>query len=139
MNAYEYLANVLKTESKPTGEMIERLVDNEAKPMRLLHSALGMCTEAGEFTDVIKKHIYYGKGLDRVNLIEELGDLMWYIAVAADTLDITLEEVMLRNNKKLAARYKHGFSKNDAENRDLTKERSILSNQLTFDDAMKQR
>jgi NTP pyrophosphatase (non-canonical NTP hydrolase) len=137
MNAYEYLANVLKTESKPTKEMIERLVDNDARPMRLLHSALGICTEAGEFTDVIKKHIYYGQGLDRVNLIEELGDIMWYIAVAADTLDVSLEEVMLRNNKKLASRYKHGFSENDAVNRDLGKERSTLSHQLTLDDMLK--
>jgi len=46
----------------------------------LLHMNLGITTEVGEFLDVIKKNLAYGKPLDIVNLGEELADMAWYIA-----------------------------------------------------------
>ena len=51
------------------------------------HMALGMAGEMGEIIDAIKKAEIYGKELDRVNLAEEVGDVFWYAAGFASTLE----------------------------------------------------
>lgn len=113
----DYIENAIKTESETF----------EAKGKeRLLHAGIGMATETGEFLDALKKSIYYGKELDRINLKEELGDLLWYIAVAMDELDTDFDTEMRRNIEKLKARYGERFSEHSAENRDLKVERDIL-------------
>ena len=76
--------------------------------------------------DALKKHIYYGKDLDKVNLREEAGDLLWYISIMLDVLGTTYEECMQINIEKLAARYPNKFTEEDAIKRDLKKERKIL-------------
>jgi NTP pyrophosphatase (non-canonical NTP hydrolase) len=120
----DYIANVVKTESPTTPELVARLSSPEN--VRLLHAAIGMCTEAGEFIDQLKKHIFYGKPLDRVNLKEELGDLLYYIGVAMDELETDFDTEQRRNIAKLQARYPSKFSEDAAVNRDLNKERKIL-------------
>lgn len=93
----------------------------------ILHFALGVSTEAGEILDAVKKRVAYGKPLDMVNIQEEIGDLLWYIAMFAERAGIDLELVMETNIRKLAARYKEkSFSKNSALVRDLPTERLIL-------------
>ena len=92
----------------------------------LLHAAMGLTTESGEFMDAIKKHLFYGKPLDKVNLKEEIGDVLWYCALALHSLDSSFEEVMATNIAKLKARYPDKFEESQALNRDLDKERSIL-------------
>lgn len=92
----------------------------------LLHAAIGLATEAGEFQDALKKHIFYGKELDTVNLREELGDILWYVALALRTLDSDFETEMRINIEKLQARFPSKFTEEDAEVRDLVKEREIL-------------
>ncbi len=94
--------------------------------MRLDHAAKGMVTEAGEFIDVLKKHSIYGKPIDRVNLKEELGDLMWYVALACNTLEIELGDVLAVNIAKLRARFPDKFTEEGALNRNLDAERGIL-------------
>jgi len=126
MENKEYQKEVLRTETLDF-KGIENRLSNQAT-IRLLHAGIGLATEAGEFLDAIKKHIYYGKELDVTNLIEELGDLYWYINVAQDTLAITTEEVQELNIKKLKARYPNKFTKETALNRDLYVERVILEN-----------
>ena len=71
----------------------------------LLHATLGISGEAGELLDAVKKTFIYNKPLDRENAIEELGDLLWYIALACRTLDISMEDVMKINIDKLSKRY----------------------------------
>jgi NTP pyrophosphatase (non-canonical NTP hydrolase) len=93
---------------------------------RLLHAALGLQTESAEFSDQLKKHVFYGKPLDKINLKEELGDLLWYIAIAMDVLDTTFSQEQTRVVNKLKARYPEKFSLEQASNRDLVKERRIL-------------
>lgn len=92
----------------------------------LLHAGIGLATEGGEFLDALKKHLFYGKELDTVNLAEELGDILWYVALAMRALDTTFDEQMDINIKKLAARYPEKFDEFLAENRDLQVERGIL-------------
>lgn len=64
----------------------------EGLDSRMLHGLMGMCTEAGEFIDALKRHLYYGKELDTVNLLEEVGDLCWYLAIICDVMDLNFEE-----------------------------------------------
>ncbi|MCB9063007.1 MAG: nucleoside triphosphate pyrophosphohydrolase family protein [Halobacteriovoraceae bacterium] len=124
MNSKEYINNAVRTESRDFEAIGKRL--SEESNIRLLHGAIGLATESGEFLDALKKHIYYGKELDRVNLAEELGDLFWYMAIIADELEVNFEPIMSTNIAKLKARYGEKFSEQAAENRDLKTERLIL-------------
>ena len=120
----DYIPDVLRTENKDYNGMLSRLVtvDN----IRLLHGVMGISTEAGELLDSLKKHIFYGKKLDYVNISEELGDLLYYISVCIDILGTSFEEVMEKNIAKLKARYPDKFTEDKAINRDLNTEREIL-------------
>ena len=71
---------------------------------------LGLCGEAGEIADIIKKHLAGAKEIDREHLREELGDVLWYLAEACDCFDFTLEDVAKANIEKLAKRHPNGFS-----------------------------
>lgn len=93
---------------------------------RLLHAAMGLDTEAGEFMDALKKSIFYGKPLDKTNLKEEIGDLLWYLAIAMDELGTDFDTEQDRVIRKLKARYPSKFENELAENRDLATERKIL-------------
>ena len=81
MTPNEYKKKVLMTESSDYHKIKNRL---NPKQIRMLHSSIGLCTEAGELIDQLKKHIYYGRELDEANIKEELGDAMWYIFVMLD-------------------------------------------------------
>jgi NTP pyrophosphatase (non-canonical NTP hydrolase) len=72
---------------------------------------LGLTGEAGEVADTIKKILYQGKKFDeetRQSLIKEMGDVMWYVAFACRTLNVSIEEVIQLNVEKLQERYKTG-------------------------------
>lgn len=121
-----YIENALKTESLDFVKIQERLSDE--KVVRGLHASLGMVTEAGELADVFKKHLFYGKPIDWVNLEEEVGDLFWYVAVLVDVLGKTeFDGILQKNIDKLAKRYPNQqFTETSAINRDLDGERKIL-------------
>jgi NTP pyrophosphatase (non-canonical NTP hydrolase) len=98
------------------------------KMQDLLHASMGLVTESGEFQDALKKHIFYGRELDTTNLKEEIGDLLWYCAIALEALGTDFEAVMQTNIDKLKARYPEKFTEEKAENRNLVRERKILEN-----------
>jgi NTP pyrophosphatase (non-canonical NTP hydrolase) len=127
MNSKKYLQGVLKTESNDFNSIKKRL---DKTTIRLLHAAMGTATEAGEVVDILKKHVFYGKKIDKIHLLEELGDLLWYISIAIDALDSDFETVMKMNQKKLFSRYKDKFTSDEAINRKLDKEYSILKQNL---------
>lgn len=91
-------------------------VARDAREM-LINGALGLCGEAGEVSDLIKKHIYQGHELKREKLIEELGDVCWYISMLCDAAGVTIGEVMEYNVEKLKKRYSNGFSAEESINR----------------------
>ena len=93
---------------------------------RLLHASIGMVTEAGEFIDALKKHMFYGKPLDIVNLKEELGDILWYAAIAMDALETDFTTEMQRVIAKLTVRFPDKFTTASALDRDLASERKEL-------------
>ena len=59
----------------------------------LINGVMGLCGEAGEVIDLVKKHLAQGHDLDVERLAKELGDVAWYLAETATALDLPLEEV----------------------------------------------
>lgn len=98
---------------------------NEVNP-HLIHAAMGLCTEAGELLDAIKRRAFYGAPIDEVNVKEELGDLMWYIAVACEAIGITIDDACKSNVDKLKRRFPKSFTTGHATHRNLDAERAAL-------------
>lgn len=127
-----------------TDEQIENLnlvidpTENNAiaeEEVRLLHAIMGMVTEIGEVITAISNRVVAGTPLDRTNIIEELGDFMWYQAILLRMLDSDFESCAKANLNKLLygkkARYKSGgFSSDEAINRDTVAEREQLESDI---------
>lgn len=90
---------------------------------RLFHAIIGIATEATELLEALNDP---SGEIDTVNLIEELGDLNWYEAIACDAMNVSLEDVLTRNIEKLQARFPDKYNDQNAVKRDLEKERNIL-------------
>ena len=125
---YVGVANRLLDHQKATGVQYDYDPVDFPKRADLINASMGLVTEAGEFQDMLKKHLYYGKELDTVNLKEEIGDVLWYCAIALEALGTDFETVMQTNIDKLKARYPEKFTEDSANNRDLETERQILEN-----------
>lgn len=76
----------------------------------LLNMALGLTGESGEIVDQIKKFAYQGHTLDKKEMTEELGDVLWYLNNICNILEIEMEDVIRHNVDKLRTRYPDGFS-----------------------------
>ncbi len=101
--------------AKLAEEIIEEMTPEKA---HLWHMATGVCTEAGELLDAVKKNVCYNKPIDRENVIEELCDIEFYLECLRARLAITREEVLKHNRQKLPRRYPGGsFSNQDAQAR----------------------
>jgi len=75
----------------------------------LLNAALGLNGEAGEIADILKKSTFQGHTLDEDALEKEVGDVLWYCALAAWALGTTLDDIANKNIQKLLLRYPNGF------------------------------
>ena len=82
---------------------------------KVTYPTLGLCGEAGEVAEKVKKNIRDGKSLDGVGL--ELGDVLWYLAILADDLGVDLEDIAKWNVDKLQRRMKSNKIKGDGDNR----------------------
>lgn len=87
---------------KPGAEIISKLTPESVNTW---HHVTGICGEAGELLDAIKKYVIYNKPLDRANVVEELGDLEFYMEGLRQGLGITREETIEQNILKLSTRY----------------------------------
>lgn len=85
----------------------------------LINGVMGLCGEAGEVIDLVKKHLHQGHDLDKEKLIKELGDVAWYLAEVAYAIDIDLESVLILNIEKLKKRFPNGFEKEKSINREI--------------------
>ena len=84
----------------------------------IINGVLGLNGEAGECADIVKKHFFQGHALDTEHLAEELGDVLWYIAVTAHSIGYTLDHIAQMNVDKLRKRYPDGFDAERSVNRD---------------------
>ena len=76
---------------------------------RLMDAAAGLAEEAGEVLGLVRKRVYQQRETPREKLVEELGDVLWCLAMTAESLGITLEEVATTNVAKLQRRHPDGF------------------------------
>lgn len=106
MDANDYQRLAMRTEAP-----------GRARAERLLNAALGLAGEAGEFADSIKKWQFHTHPLDEAELRKELGDVLWYVALACDAMGLQLGDVMAENIEKLRRRYPEGFSAERSLNR----------------------
>ena len=84
----------------------------------VLYAAIGMCGEAGEVSELVKKYEYHGHAIDTEHLARELGDVLWYVAYMADLFGYSLGKIMAINQEKLAKRYPDGkFDEERSRNR----------------------
>ena len=86
-------------------------VDELSKDELLLNGVMGLCGEAGESIDLVKKARFQGHEIDNSKLCLEIGDCAWYISLASYALDLPLSEILQANIDKLKARFPDGFSK----------------------------
>ena len=75
---------------------------------------MGISGEAGELVDAVKKHWVYGKPLDTENVLEECGDVLFYVAALLNECGFSLMDAMEYNEAKLAKRYPDGWSEQAA-------------------------
>lgn len=84
----------------------------------VLYAAIGICGEAGEVSELIKKYAYHGHAIDKDHLARELGDVLWYVSYMAHLFGYSLGEIMEMNQDKLAKRYPDGkFDEERSKNR----------------------
>lgn len=91
-----------------------------------LHAICGIVTEGAELMDAYKKQVFYGKPMDETNIKEEIGDVLWYVALLCRNHGITIEDAMDTNIRKLKKRYGEKFTEHAALNRDLKGEYATL-------------
>ncbi len=75
----------------------------------LINGVMGLCGEAGEAIDIVKKHLAQGHTLDTEHLAGELGDVAWYLAETATAIGYDLDDIFRLNIEKLQKRYPDGF------------------------------
>ena len=97
----------------------------------LMNGLLGLAGETGEVVDYMKKVLFHDKEFDRNVLVKEIGDCAWYLNLILVTMDITWEEVLEANIKKLEARYPDlRFNVDHANNRNTEAEDSAVREAL---------
>ena len=101
-------------------EFVRSRLSQQSTDNPLDTACFGLAGEVGEFVDHVKKNKFQGKALDKEHLKKELGDVLFYAAVAAIALDVSLEEVFQMNIDKLTARYPSGFTVQNSEVRKAT-------------------
>lgn len=117
---YEELEKTLGPEAK-------QLMDLDAGDVQLLHAAFGMAGEISEFSQEVLKGFLKGAEVDKTKALTELGDILWYYALALRQLDSTFEEEAERNIAKLRARYPEKFTEEAATVRDLEAEQTAAT------------
>lgn len=99
MNAHGLMVSKL---AKPGRDILKKVSSDQ---LDLVHAVLGISGESGELVDAVKKHVIYCKEIDRENIIEELGDLEFYMEQLRQNLGITRKATIKANMVKLAKRY----------------------------------
>lgn len=127
INTNDYSRFVSSVTSAPSTyyeDLVERLNElNESgvNVPKLMTSYTGICAEAGEYAEVVKKILFQGKPYNEDNVFHmkrEIGDILFYISLACEALGFSIDEALQMNVEKLSARYPNGlFEANKSENR----------------------
>lgn len=123
MTGNEYQKEALRTESPTKSFRNVMVMEHDwSGSIRLLEGLIGLSGEAGEAIDILKKCMFQGHNLDdeREHMAKELGDVMWYLALSADAIGYSLDDILEMNVEKLRARYPNGFEASRSRNRAST-------------------
>ena len=108
-------------ESAAQFELMKRSAELLASDPAYVAKILGLVGEAGEVAEKYKKIIRDKEGklstADKAEITKELGDVLWYVAVLAGYLDVTLESVAKQNIAKLESRKNRGVQHGAGDNR----------------------
>ena len=131
MTPDEYVKNAVRTKSDrlyvpDSSSGTSHLRGGTGLTADVTHAIVGISTEGGELLDVVKKAMFYGKPVDYVNLDEEIGDVLWYIAIYCAARGVGIEALMAQNIAKLQKRFPAAFTEEAANNRNLAAERETL-------------
>lgn len=100
-------------------DVLKYAPDHHDYLLNVIYAALGMCGEAGEASELIKKYAYHGHTIDTEHLARELGDVLWYVSYIAHLFGYPLGKIMAMNQEKLAKRYPDGkFDADRSRNRE---------------------
>lgn len=77
----------------------------------LTNCALGLAGESGQLIELIKEYTFHGDELDRDRLIDEMGDVLWYLSQIAEWAKIPFSEVAEQNIDTLKKRYPRGYER----------------------------
>ncbi|HDK27887.1 MAG TPA: nucleotide pyrophosphohydrolase [Candidatus Atribacteria bacterium] len=110
MNLKDYMREVRRTRPELNGLSQHRI-----------NSIMGVAGEAGELLDLIKKVEFQGHPYDHEKVIEELGDILWYLVYFMDISSVSVDDIINYNVAKLRVRYPQGFSPQDSIKRVDTK------------------
>lgn len=133
LNSYKEYMNRHIQSCKRTESIIhsrkQEFIDSFPENISLLHAISGMYAELAELTDLVHKHVFYGIEINEKDIVEEMGDFLYYwdllgcylqkITGCESINDITARD---RNREKLAIRYPKGYSNLDSINRKLDNE-----------------
>lgn len=99
-------------------QKVSRRTQNEelSRQDRCNHALFGLCSEVGEIHSIFQ-HVYQGKPVSKEKIIDECGDLCWFLCELLDTFHVDFSEVLQYNIDKLKARYPEGFSAERSEKR----------------------
>ena len=113
MTGNEYQALASRTnDGFETSRLMTKMIEHEDWLIDfggVLNACLGLAGEVGELNDMVKKWLFHEKELDEQRLKQELGDVMWYVAMMCQSMGWELEDVLQTNIDKLKARYPEGF------------------------------
>lgn len=127
------IQNMLRTEVSTTYVNINS---------RMEHAIMGIADESGELISILLKARFYNKPVDMSHYKDELGDILWYLCLAADELakhenktpEEIFQEILNINRAKLKIRYPNKYSNEQATNRDLGQETQAVQNENTKTD-----
>ena len=108
MTLNQYQTEAMRTASGVTAASDENL---------MLNGAMGLNGEAGEVIDILKKYMFQGHNLETQKIVDELSDVLWYVALTAQGIGCDLDSIMEHNINKLKKRYPNGFEAERSINR----------------------
>lgn len=114
MSARNDYADFVASLTKSGETILDELTPHDAS---MLHLALGVCGEAGELADAIKKAAIYRKPIDLENILEELGDIEFYLEAIRQAYSMSRADILHYNRAKLSKRYAKGYSNKQAQDR----------------------
>lgn len=100
-----YTLDIMKAETD-----VNELDTISSEKMRLLYGIMGLSTEANELLNQMKNNIFDAKPLSKKKIREELGDVIYYMAILCNAMELQLHDILYTNKKKLLDKYPHKFT-----------------------------